>query len=94
MNSIDLGHRHVAVGIRAVVAIAGQPALPVRREQPQRVPALAAPGVRDLAALEHDVIDRALGEAAARREPGVAGADDDRRDAFDGALRCGRRPSL
>ena len=80
-----LGHRHVAVGIRAVVAIAGQSALPVGRQQPQRVPALAPPGVRHLAALEHDVIDRALGETAARREPGVPGADDDRRDLFDGS---------
>ena len=88
----DLGHRHEAVGIGAVVAIAGQAALPVRRQQPQRVPALAAPGVRHLAALEHDVIDRALAEAAARRQPGVPGADDDRRDVFDGGLRLRRRP--
>ena len=84
-----LGHRHEAVGIVAVVTIAGQPALPVRRQQPQRVPAFAAPGVGDLAAFEHHVIDRALAEAAARRQPGVAGADDDCRDAFDvDPLRC------
>ena len=85
MNVDHLGHRHEAVGIGAFVAIAGQPALPVRRQQPQRIPALAAPGVGHLAALEHDVIDRALAEAAARRQPGVPGADDDGRDAFDGA---------
>ena len=84
MNSITSRHRHVAVGIRAVVAIAGQPALPVGRQQPQRVPALAPPGVRDLAALEHHVIDRALGETPARRQAGMPGADDDRRDVFDG----------
>ena len=83
MKSTTSAHRHEAVGIGALVAIAGQPALPVRRQQPQRVPALAPPGVGDLAALEHHVIDRALGEAAARRQPGVAGADDDRGDAFD-----------
>jgi len=29
------------------------------------------------------VIDGLLGEAAARRQAGVAGADDDRGDAFD-----------
>ena len=92
-NAIDLGHRHEAVGIRAFVAIAGQPALPVRRQQPQRVPAFAAPGVGHLAALEHHVIDRALGEAAARRQSGVPGADDDRRDVFDGELRRGCRCS-
>jgi hypothetical protein len=33
------------------------------------------------------VIDAALGEEAARRQAGVAGADDDRRDAFDDPLR-------
>ena len=56
-----LGHRHVAVGIVALVAVAGQAAQPVGREQAQRIPALRPPGVGDLAALEHDVIDRALG---------------------------------
>ena len=87
-----LAHRHVAVGIGAVVAIPGQPALPVGRQQPQRVPALAAPGVRHLAALEHDVIDRALGETSARRQAGMPGADDDRGDLFDGVRsRCRRR---
>jgi hypothetical protein len=30
------------------------------------------------------VIDRARGEKVARRQPGVAGADDDGRDLFDG----------
>src|SRR5690606_29178435 len=46
-------------------------------------PALTAPGVRDLAALEHDVVDRALAEHSAYREPRVPGADDDGREAFD-----------
>jgi hypothetical protein len=41
------------------------------------------PGVGDLAALEHYVIDGVLGEAAARRQAGVTGADDDRGNAFD-----------
>ena len=75
-----LGHRHVAVRIRAVVVMAGESALPVGRQQPQRVPALAPPGVRHLPALEEDVVDRALGEKPARREPSVAGPDNDRRD--------------
>ena len=55
-----LGHRHVAVRIRAVVAVAGQATLPVGREQPQRLPALAPPGVRYVPTLEQDVVDRAL----------------------------------
>jgi hypothetical protein len=33
--------------------------------------------VSHLTALEHDMVDRALGEAAAHGETGVAGADDD-----------------
>ena len=42
----DLGHRHVPVGVGARVAEAGQAALPVRRQQPQRVPALACASAR------------------------------------------------
>src|SRR5262249_37649290 len=42
-------------------------------------PSLGTPRVGDLAALEDDMVDRALGEAAAHGESGVAGADDDRR---------------
>ena len=75
----DLGHRHVPVRVFAVVGQSGQPALPVGREQPQRVPALRLPRVRDVAALEHDVVDRSCGELPAHRQTGVAGADDDRR---------------
>src|SRR5262249_34561564 len=72
-----LGHRAIAVRIVALVAIAGQPALPVRCEQAQRIPALGPPGVRHLTALEDHVVDRALGEAAAHGEAGVARADDE-----------------
>jgi len=57
--------------------VAGQAALPVGGEEPQRVPALAPPRIGDLAAFEDDVIDRALGEEARRGEAGVAGPDDD-----------------
>ena len=72
----DLGHRQVAVRVRPVVRQPGQVALPVGREQPQRVPTLVAPRVRHLAALEHDVVDRPLREEVARGQPGVAGPDD------------------
>ena len=85
-----LGHRHEAVGIAAVITIAGQPALPVWREEPQRIPTLAPPGVGHLAALEHHVIDRPIAETAAGRQACVAGADDDRGDGFDGRLRSQR----
>src|ERR1022692_4619259 len=76
-------HRHVAVWIRAFIVKARQTALPVGREQPQGVPAFAPPGVRYLAALEHDMIDRPVAEKVARREARVPRADDDRSDALD-----------
>ena len=72
----DLGQRPVAVGIVALVAESRQPALPVGRQQPQRIPALGAPAMGDLAALQHHVIDRALREATAHGEAGVPGTDD------------------
>ena len=74
---------HVTVWIRTVVAIAGQASLPVRRQQAQGVPALAPPGVGDLTAIEHEMIDPVLDEAAARRQSGVTCPDDDRRDVLD-----------
>src|SRR5690606_19718042 len=68
---------HVAVGVRAVVAEARQAALPVGGEQAEGVPALAAPGVRHLAAFQHHVVDGPLGEEVARGEARVTGAYDD-----------------
>ena len=68
-----------AVGVVPVVAEAGEPALPVRCEQSQRVPALRLPRVRDLTALQQDVVDGTSGQPVAHRQTGVAGADDDRR---------------
>ena len=80
----DVGARHVAVGIGAVVANAREPALPVGSQQPQGVPALAPPRVRQLAALEHDVVDRPLGEEVAGGEAGVPGAYDNCGEVLDG----------
>ena len=81
----NLGARRVPVGIRAVITeVRGKSALPVRREQPQRVPALATPRVRDLATLDYDVVDRPLTEEVTGGEPGVAGAYDNSREALDG----------
>src|SRR5262249_58448744 len=49
-------------------------ALPISvgRQQPERVPTLRPPRVRDLAALEHDVVDRAVGQAAAHCEAALS----------------------
>jgi hypothetical protein len=41
------------------------------------------PRIRDLAALEHDVLDRPVAEEVARGEARVPRADDDRRDVLD-----------
>jgi hypothetical protein len=60
-----------------------QAALPVGCEEPQRIPAFATPGIRYLAPLEDQMIDRLLGETVAGRETGVSRADDDRRDLLD-----------
>ncbi len=73
----DVGHRHVPVGVVALVAIVRQAALPVGSEERQRVPTLGLPCVRDAATLEHDVVDAPRCEASTHREPSVAGADDD-----------------
>ena len=80
----DVGARHVAVGIGAVVVEVREPALPVGSQQAQGVPALVPPRVRRLAALEHDVVDRPFGEEVAGGEAGVPGAYDDCGEAFDG----------
>ena len=78
-----LGHVPVAVRVVALVAEARQAALPVRRQQPERLPALGAPGVGDLAALQHHVVERAIGQAPAHGEPGVPGADHDGGDYYE-----------
>jgi hypothetical protein len=57
--------------------------LPVGSQQPQRIPAFAPPGVRHLAAFEHDVVDRPVAEEAAGREARVPRADDDGGDVLD-----------
>ena len=49
----------------------------------QRIPAVAAPTLRQLPAFEHDVIERSAGQEPARGEAGMAGPDDDGGDVFD-----------
>src|SRR5437764_5190806 len=74
----------------ALVAEGGQAALPIRREQAERIPALLAPGVSNLAALQHDVVDPAVAEATAHCEARVACADDHCGNATD----CSQPPML
>ena len=49
---------------------------PVRRQQMKRVPALASPTLRHFPALEHDMLDAEIGQAAAHREPCLSTTDD------------------
>ena len=80
----DLGQRPIAVRVVAVVAEPRQPALPVGSQQTQQVPSLGAPAMGDFAALQQDMVDRTLREAAAHRKSRVPRADD---DGGDGANR-------
>jgi hypothetical protein len=69
--------------MRPVVVMTGETALPVGCEEPQRIPAFTAPGIRYFASFEDDVIDRLLGETPTGGQAGVSRADDDGRDLLD-----------
>ena len=71
----ELGRGHVAVGVWTLVAPAGEPRGPVGGQEPERLPPMAPPALGDTAPLEHDVVDVGVGQAAARGETGLAGAD-------------------
>ncbi|MNV68428.1 hypothetical protein D3C71_1612780 [compost metagenome] len=73
---VDLFLDHETVGIIARIAPAGQVALPVRGDQTERVPALAAPAVHQPVLFQHQVIDAALLQVVAQRQAGLAAADD------------------
>ncbi len=73
----DLILLHEAVRVVALVGIAGQGALPVRRDQAEGIPALAAPGVGDGVLLDHEMIDAGLLEVVAHGQASLATADDD-----------------
>ncbi|MCY1528078.1 hypothetical protein D9M68_631700 [compost metagenome] len=74
---VDLLLDHESVRIVAEVTPAGQLALPVGRDQAERIPALRAPAVHEAALLDHEVVDAALLQAMAQGEAGLAAADDD-----------------
>src|SRR5262249_23286824 len=84
-ESNDLGNCSIAVRIVTGVAEARQPALPVRRQQPQRIPAFGAPRMRDLTALEDHVIDGAVRQAPAHGQAGVPRPDDHCGDGRNGS---------
>ena len=72
----DLVAGHEPVRVRPVVVAVRELHGPVGRHEAEAVPA-AAPGLSDPAALEDDVLDAGLRQLTARREPRLAGADDD-----------------
>ena len=83
---------HESVGVADAAGAPGKAGHPVRGEKGQRIPALAAPALRDAAALDHDMLDAVGAEAVAHREPGLPGPDDQDVRAVHGDLRrCGSR---
>ena len=86
-----LGGRHEAFGVGTLVSPAGQAGHPVGRQQAKRVPARAAPALRQPSTVEHDVVPAGVGQAAAGRQPGVSGPDDDRVDLSHPVLISARR---
>ncbi len=67
---------HEAAGRVAVVGESRQLAVAVRRDQAEGIPA-PAPGVADMAAIEHHVLAIDPFQVPADRQPGLAAADDD-----------------
>ena len=83
----DLVLDHEAIGIVAPIGMAGQGALPVRRDQAETVPALVSPGVAGRVAIQQHMIDIGALEMPAQRQSGLAGADDRHRDMRHGPPR-------
>ncbi len=73
----EVGGGREAVLVGAGRAGAREDVEPVRGQQPQRVPRLAAPARPDLVALQHHVVVVGGGEVVTQRQPGLAGADHD-----------------
>src|SRR6202030_39856 len=75
----DLMANHKAMRIVAPVGKARQLALPVRRHQTERVPALGAPSMAGTLFLEHNVIYSRTLEVPADRQARLSAADDGHR---------------
>jgi hypothetical protein len=71
----DVVASHEAVGIVAVVVVAGQPDDPVGRHEAEAVPP-PPPRLADPALLQHDVRDAGLRELVTDRQPGLTPIDD------------------
>lgn len=74
---VDLVARHEPVGVRAVVRVSREPAVPVRRDEREGVPPAVAPLVGDLVTLDDEVPDVPLDEVVAEREAGLPASHDD-----------------
>ncbi|HVJ92439.1 MAG TPA: hypothetical protein VM580_21710, partial [Labilithrix sp.] len=61
----DFAHREIPVRLCARVAVTWKSGLPRGRQRAQRVPARAPPAFCDAPSLEDDVVDPAVGQAAA-----------------------------
>jgi len=72
--------REKALGIVAVVGVAGQLQKQVGGVQPEAVPAARAPGLPDAALLEDHVLAAVPAQVIAGGEAGLPSADDDRVD--------------
>ena len=86
----DLIAGHEAVGVAAVVGMAGELDEPVRSDQTEAVPA-PPPALPHPVPLEHDMVDALVRELMADREPCLAGADNDDLDPIGhpAAILCG-----
>jgi len=72
----DLVAPDEAIGVRPAQGVAGQAALPVGGNEAERVPALVAPAVCDVLALEDEVVHAALAQAEAHGQARLAAAND------------------
>lgn len=86
----DLVLLHKAMRIVAGIRMPRQRALPVRRDQAERVPALLAPGMRDRLRFEHEMVDARARQVVTHRQSGLTAADDDDAVVFDTVGRHGR----
>jgi hypothetical protein len=90
----DLLLSHEALRIRSRVGEAGERALPVRRDQAERIPAALAPFGGDSVTLQYDVVDPARLQPMTHREARLARADDGDANSLCGALLHVRLPGL
>jgi len=89
----DPARGHEAVGLLTRVGPVWKPGHPIRAEQSQRIPGGRPPALADAAAFEQHVVVARVGEEAAGRESGLAGADDEGVSGWHGFIRSGAERS-